>query len=70
MLGSGRLARGIAKPLAVSVRLAILIHLSGVNTVIDYAPRIFASAGLDLRRALLSTIVLGTANALFTLISF
>lgn len=61
---------GVIKPLWVSFVLAILIHLSGVNTVIDYAPRIFASAGLDLHQALLSTIVIGVANFLFTGISF
>lgn len=63
-------ARGIMRPLWISFCLAILIHLSGVNTVIDYAPRIFASAGLNLDQALLSTIVLGAANVLFTLVSF
>ena len=62
--------QGVRRPLLISIGLAILIHLSGVNTVIDYAPRIFASAGLDLDQALLSTIVLGVANALFTLVSF
>ncbi|MFS0770828.1 sugar porter family MFS transporter [Sphingomonas sp. 1P08PE] len=63
-------ARSVMRPLWVSFCLAILIHLSGVNTVIDYAPRIFASAGLDLHQALLLTIVLGVANFTFTAISF
>lgn len=60
----------VIRPLFVSFCLAILIHLSGINTVIDYAPRIFASAGLNLHQALLSTIVLGAVNFLFTALSF
>jgi hypothetical protein len=37
--------------------LAILIHFSGINTVIDYAPAIFQSAGWKLDAALLATFV-------------
>jgi hypothetical protein len=50
--------------------LAILVHLSGINTVIDYAPMIFRSTGFTLDAALFSTFVVGAANFLFTLISF
>ena len=50
--------------------LAILIHFSGINTVIDYAPMIFQSAGWQLDAALLSTFVVGIANFVFTLVSF
>jgi len=57
-------------PLSISFILAILIHLSGINTVIDYAPTIFRSAGFTLDAALFSTFVVGVANFAFTLISF
>jgi SP family arabinose:H+ symporter-like MFS transporter len=57
-------------PLVVGFFLAILIHFSGVNTVIDYAPIIFKSAGFNIDAALLSTFVVGIANLVFTLISF
>ncbi|MGH8315319.1 MAG: MFS transporter, partial [Steroidobacterales bacterium] len=50
--------------------LAILIHFSGINTVIDYAPVIFQSAGWHLDAALLSTFVVGVTNFAFTLVSF
>lgn len=60
----------VRPPLVISVVLAILIHLSGINTVIDYAPKIFKSAGFTLDAALLSTFVVGIANFAFTLISF
>jgi MFS transporter, SP family, arabinose:H+ symporter len=57
-------------PITISFFLAILIHLSGINTVIDYAPQIFKSAGFTLDAALLSTFVVGLANFAFTLVSF
>jgi SP family arabinose:H+ symporter-like MFS transporter len=57
-------------PLVIGFFLAILIHFSGVNTVIDYAPIIFKSAGFNIDAALLSTFVVGIANLVFTLISF
>lgn len=60
----------LRSPLAISCVLAVLIHLCGINTVIDYAPMIFRSAGFDLDAALLSTFVVGVANFAFTLISF
>ena len=60
----------VRMPLIVGFFLAILIHFSGVNTVIDYAPIIFKSAGFNIDAALLSTFVVGIANLAFTLISF
>ena len=50
--------------------LAILIHFSGINTVIDYAPVIFLSAGWKMDAALLSTFVVGLTNFAFTLVAF
>jgi len=61
---------GVRRAVFVSFWLAILIHFSGINTVIDYAPMIFQSAGWQLDAALLSTFVVGLANFVFTLVSF
>ena len=61
---------GIRRALFVGFWLAILIHFSGINTVIDYAPAIFQSAGWQLDAALLSTFVIGVTNFIFTLVSF
>jgi len=61
---------GVRRAVFVSFWLAILIHFSGINTVIDYAPMIFQSAGWQLDAALLSTFVVGLANFAFTLVSF
>ena len=67
--------RGLARPgvrraLAVSAGLAILIHVSGINTIIDYAPAIFQSAGWKVDGALASTFIVGVTEFLFTIVSF
>jgi sugar porter (SP) family MFS transporter len=61
---------GSRRAVTVGFWLAILIHFSGINTVIDYAPTIFRSAGWQLDAALLSTFVVGLTNFLFTAVSF
>lgn len=61
---------GVRRALGVSVALAILIHVSGINTIIDYAPAIFQSAGWKMDTALASTFIVGVTEFLFTLISF
>jgi len=61
---------GVRRAVVVGFWLAILIHFSGINTVIDYAPAIFQSAGWKLDAALLSTFVVGLTNFLFTAVSF
>jgi SP family arabinose:H+ symporter-like MFS transporter len=60
----------VFRALAISIGLAILIHVSGINTVIDYAPLIFQSAGWNVSGALASTLIVGVNNLLFTLVSF
>jgi MFS transporter, SP family, arabinose:H+ symporter len=60
----------LRRAVLVGFWLAILVHFSGINTVIDYSPAIFQSAGLQLDAALLSTFVVGLTNFTFTLVSF
>jgi SP family arabinose:H+ symporter-like MFS transporter len=67
---SDLLRPGIRRAVIVGFWLAILVHFSGINTVIDYAPAIFQSAGWQLDAALLSTFVVGLTNFLFTAVSF
>jgi SP family arabinose:H+ symporter-like MFS transporter len=64
------LAPGVRRPLLVTLALAILVQQTGINTVIDYSPAIFRSAGFTLDAALFSTFVVGFANFAFTLLSF
>jgi SP family arabinose:H+ symporter-like MFS transporter len=65
----GLLRPGVRRALGVSAGLAIFIHVSGINTVIDYAPAIFQSAGWKVDGALASTFVVGVTEFLFTIVS-
>jgi MFS transporter, SP family, arabinose:H+ symporter len=56
--------------LAISFVLSILIHVSGIDTIIDYTPLLLKSAGWKIDAALISTFVIGGINFAFTLISF
>ena len=53
---------GVRRALIASACLAILIHVSGINTIIDYAPAIFISAGWKVDAALVSTFLVGVVN--------
>ena len=66
----GLLRPGVSRAVLVSVVLAILIHVSGINTIIDYAPAIFQSAGWKIDSALASTFLVGITEFMFTLVSF
>jgi sugar porter (SP) family MFS transporter len=61
---------GVRRAVLASVGLAILVHVSGINTIVDYAPSIFLSAGWNVDGALGSTLVVGFTEFVFTLISF
>ena len=61
---------GVRGPVIVGFWLAILVHVSGINTIIDYAPTIFRSAGWKIDVALFSTFIIGINNFVFTLVSF
>lgn len=60
---------GVRRALIVSAFLAVLIHVSGINTIIDYAPSIFQSAGWKIDTALASTFLVGITELLFTVAS-
>lgn len=56
------------KPLMLAFFIAFFNQFSGINAFLYYAPRIFQDAGLDESSALLSSVGIGIANLLFTLI--
>jgi len=60
---------GVRRALIVSAFLAVLIHVSGINTIVDYAPAIFQSAGWKIDTALASTFLVGITELLFTIAS-
>jgi MFS transporter, SP family, arabinose:H+ symporter len=59
----------LRKPMLVGIGLAVLVQMSGINTIIDYAPIIFKSAGWKIDAALFSTFIIGSVNFAFTLVS-
>ncbi len=61
---------GIRRAVFVGFCLAILVHVSGINTIIDYAPAILKSAGWKIDAALFSTFIIGLTNLAFTCVSF
>jgi SP family arabinose:H+ symporter-like MFS transporter len=61
---------GVRRAVLVGFCLAILVQVSGVNTIIDYAPAILKSAGWKIDAALFSTLIIGLTNFVFTFISF
>jgi MFS family permease len=55
--------------MAVGFFLAILLQVSGINTVIDYAPKILIAAGIEIKNALLQTSLIGLVNGVFTFVA-
>ena len=61
---------GLRPALLVGVGLAVFQQVTGINTIIYYAPEIFQKAGLDnATTALAATIGIGVINVLSTLIA-
>jgi sugar porter (SP) family MFS transporter len=57
------------KVMIVGFFLAILVQISGINTIIDYAPKILLAAGVEIKNALLQTSLLGLINFIFTFVA-
>lgn len=61
------LAPGMRRALLLGLLLPLFSQFSGINAIIYYGPRILTEAGIDLSDSLMSQIVFGTGNVLFTL---
>lgn len=59
----------LKKVLFVGFILAVFVQMSGINTIIDYAPKIFGSAGWAIDTGLFATFGLGIVNFLSTWIA-
>jgi sugar porter (SP) family MFS transporter len=57
------------KVILIGFFLAILVQISGINTIVDYAPKILLAAGVEIKNALLQTSLLGLINFLFTFVA-
>ncbi len=55
-------------PLMLAFLIAFFNQFSGINAFLYYAPRIFELAGLEKSSALLSSVGIGVANLVFTLV--
>ena len=55
--------------LVVGIGLAILQQVTGINTIIYYAPTILEQAGLGSHAALLATVIVGLVNVLLTVVA-
>ena len=58
------------KPLLfIGIILAVFQQITGINTIMYYAPKIFANVGQSNNLALLQTIAIGGTNLVFTLVA-
>lgn len=63
------LAPKIKPLLFIGIILAIFQQITGINTIMYYAPKIFANVGQSNDSALLQTILIGGTNLVFTLVA-
>ena len=60
---------GLRKALLIGILLPVFSQFSGINAIIYYGPRILSEAGVEVGSALMSQILLGFANMMFTFIA-
>lgn len=63
------LAPKIKPLLFIGIILSVFQQITGINTIMYYAPKIFANVGQSNNSALLQTILIGGTNLLFTLVA-
>lgn len=66
---SDLLAPKIKPLLFIGIILAVFQQITGINTIMYYAPKIFANVGQSNDLALLQTILIGGTNLVFTLVA-
>jgi sugar porter (SP) family MFS transporter len=67
---SALLAHGARRPLIIGIALAVFQQVTGINTVIYYAPTIFQAAGLSSASvSILATAGVGLVNVIMTVVA-
>ena len=66
---SDLLAPKIRPLLFIGIILAVFQQITGINTIMYYAPKIFANVGQSNDSALMQTILIGGTNLIFTLVA-
>jgi sugar porter (SP) family MFS transporter len=61
--------RGVLPAVLVGIGLAVFQQLCGINTVFNYAPKIFESIGASQDDQLLQTVFIGGVNLVFTILA-
>jgi sugar porter (SP) family MFS transporter len=61
--------KAVLPALLLGIGLAVFQQLCGINTVFNYAPKIFASIGTSQDNQLLQTVFIGGVNLVFTLLA-
>jgi len=59
----------VRRVMIIGFLLAVFVQISGINTVIDYAPKILLAAGVEINNALLQTSLVGFINFIFTFVA-
>jgi SP family arabinose:H+ symporter-like MFS transporter len=62
-------APALRMPLIVGIGLAFFQQITGINTIMYYAPLIFEKSGLSIDSAIYQTILIGVINLVFSLIA-
>ncbi len=60
---------GMRIALFIGIGLAVFQQITGINTVLYYAPEIFKSAGLASTSAISDTVIVGAVNLIFTIVA-
>lgn len=60
---------GLRKAMVIGMMLAIFSQITGINSIIYYAPEIFKSAGFGTESAFMQTIIIGLIITLFTFVA-
>jgi sugar porter (SP) family MFS transporter len=68
--GAGALLDQAIRPaLVIGIALAVIQQVTGINTVIYYAPTLLESAGLGSHGAIGATVIVGAINVLLTIVA-